>query len=155
MRASSGDFRIWRSVGPAWVRGPTAVPCGRLLLTTESGRPQPGRRRQRPRPPHMAGSGRTRRGSSPPRHTVRRKRCQGRRGEKAASLGRTSWSSQGHSLFPQPQTHPPPFHGIFALSDILMLWLCLSISLRLSVGGDRAWFLAGNPTHTGRQHGAR
>lgn len=43
-----------------------------LLLTTGSGRPQPGRRRRHPLPHRKAGSGRRRRGSSPPRHTVRR-----------------------------------------------------------------------------------
>lgn len=26
MRASSGGFRVWQSVSPAWARDPTAVP---------------------------------------------------------------------------------------------------------------------------------
>lgn len=43
-----------------------------LLLTTGSGRPQPGWRRRHPLPHHKAGSRRRRRGSSPPRHTVRK-----------------------------------------------------------------------------------
>lgn len=59
----------------------------RLSLTTGSGRSQPGWRR-----PHLlrhrrAGSGRTRKGSSPPRHTVRREMSKAAWGEKLPLSG--------------------------------------------------------------------
>lgn len=54
------------SLQPPWCLGEG------LLLTTGSGRPQPGRRRRHPLPHRKAGSRRRRRGSSPPRHTVRK-----------------------------------------------------------------------------------
>lgn len=72
-QGAAGWARPWH--GRPWQTAQEApfVSCGEgLLLTTGSGRPQPGRRRRHPPPHRKAGSGRRRRGSSPPRHTVRR-----------------------------------------------------------------------------------
>lgn len=80
----------------SWHGGPLAGWSGnpilclggtRLSLTTGSGRSQPGWRRPRPLRHHRAGSGRTRKGSSPPRHTVRREMSKAAWGEKLPLSG--------------------------------------------------------------------
>ena len=134
-----GDSTQWAGPGLTWEpladwpRGPTAVPCGEgLLLTTESGRSQPGWRRRHPLPHHTAGSGRRQRGSSPPRCTVKRETSKQAWGENCP-FGEV-FLHQPRSFSVSTTSDPPfPFHGIFALFYVTELWLHLPVSLSLSV----------------------
>lgn len=97
-RASFWGFQDMAVRQPSPGLGPHCCVVWGLLLTTESGRPQPGRRRRHPRPHRREDSERTRRGSSPSRHTVRREMSEQAWGE-GCLFGESSWNSHGRSLF--------------------------------------------------------
>lgn len=124
----------WVAGPRSFTRPPVAAPVDRLghdgcafregpLLTTGSGRPQPGRRRRPPPPHRRAGSGKRRRGSSPPRCTVRRETSEQARGD-TCPAGEVFQGHQGPSLLAQPRTTLPSswqFGGISRRRDLVTL----------------------------------